>query len=211
MKRPEHGAFSGSIGPHQYVDTGREHEFRRPLYFHGVVKAQVDAFDHLARTASARRSVFVRESAWVTLRRQLLPFHPNTRNRRAAIGAASVADLIEAHAQARTLDQDPTALRTERVSAAALQHITQLDDPQGRGEALTGEGAGWVWSRERPLRGADAVRRSGRPHPTRRLRQTCRNPARSETPSMHGSNLHGTREILDLAVSQQRDGPRREV
>jgi hypothetical protein len=71
------------------------------------------------------------------------------------------------------------------------------------GEALTGEGAGRVFSREmstppperRLLRGADAVRRGGRPHPARRQRETRQDPARSETPRMLGSTLHGNREI----------------
>jgi len=70
-----------------------------------------------------------------------------------------------------------------------------LDDPQGRGEALTGERAGRPSSRERSLRGADAVRRCGRPHPVRRYRETPRDPARSETLRMHARNLYGTREI----------------
>jgi hypothetical protein len=71
------------------------------------------------------------------------------------------------------------------------------------GEALTGERAGRVLSREklnvaakqRPLRGADAVQVGGRPHPRRRERETLRDLARSETPSMYGSTLHGNREI----------------
>jgi hypothetical protein len=57
-----------------------------------------------------------------------------------------------------------------------------LDLPQGGGEALTGGRAGQPLSRERPLlRGADAVRRCGRPHPARRYRETPRDSARSET------------------------------
>ena len=65
------------------------------------------------------------------------------------------------------------------------------------GEALTGEGAGRVLSREihEPLRGADAVEVGGRPHPARRQRETLRDPARSETPSTPRSTLHGNREI----------------
>lgn len=74
---------------------------------------------------------------------------------------------------------------------------------KGAGEALTGERAGRVFSRERTepprmgwsLRGADAVRRGGRPHPARRQRETRRDPARSETPGMLGRTLHGNREI----------------
>ena len=63
-------------------------------------------------------------------------------------------------------------------------------------EALTGERAGRVFSRERHfLRGADAVRRSGRLHPARRYRETRRDPARSETPCTYGSTSHENREI----------------
>src|SRR3990170_3759748 len=55
---------------------------------------------------------------------------------------------------------------------------------KGGGEALTGERAGRVFSRERKcLRDADAVEESGRPHPGRRHCETPQSPARSETPS----------------------------
>ena len=72
------------------------------------------------------------------------------------------------------------------------------------GEALTGVRAGQVLSRERyapwrklrVLRGADAVEEGGRPYLRRRLGKTLRDPARSQTPSMHASTLHGNREIL---------------
>ena len=65
------------------------------------------------------------------------------------------------------------------------------------GEALTGEGAGRVLSREINLdRDADLVRRWGRPQPRRRKGEAWRYPARSETPGMHGSNLRENREIL---------------
>jgi hypothetical protein len=67
---------------------------------------------------------------------------------------------------------------------------------EGGVEALTGARAGRVFSRERTfLRGADAVRRSGRLHPTRRYRETRRDPARSETPCTHGNTSHENREI----------------
>ena len=67
---------------------------------------------------------------------------------------------------------------------------------EGRGEALTGERAGRVLSRERrSLRGADAVGESGRPHPGHRYREMPGNPARSETPSMYGSTSRENREI----------------
>ena len=74
------------------------------------------------------------------------------------------------------------------------------------GEALTGVRAGRVSSREihapsrkrRPLRGADAVEVGGRRHPTRRYRETRRDPARSETPRTYGNTAHGNREIPRL-------------
>ncbi len=72
---------------------------------------------------------------------------------------------------------------------------------EGRGEALTGVRAGRVFSRERKpclradLRGADAVWRSGRPHPVRRYRETYRDPARSETPCTYGNTSRENREI----------------
>jgi hypothetical protein len=68
---------------------------------------------------------------------------------------------------------------------------------EGGVEALTGARAGRVFSRERSfLRGADAVRRSGRPHPAHRYREMRRDPARSETPSTYGNTMRGNREIL---------------
>ena len=71
------------------------------------------------------------------------------------------------------------------------------DAREGRGEALTGERAGRVLSREicGQLRGADAVETGGRPHRSCRQRETRTDPARSETPSTPGSTSHGNREI----------------
>lgn len=72
---------------------------------------------------------------------------------------------------------------------------------QGRAEALTGVRTGRVFSRERNpchsagLRGTDAVRRGGRPHPLHRFREVRRSPARSETPSMHGNTSRENREV----------------
>ena len=76
---------------------------------------------------------------------------------------------------------------------------------KGGGEALTGERAGRVFSRERKcLRDADAVEESGRPHPGRRHCETPRSPARSETPSMSG---HTSRENRESPWSPVGDGP----
>ncbi len=71
-----------------------------------------------------------------------------------------------------------------------------------RGEALTGESAGWVLSREIhvSLRGADAVEVGGRQHRAGRQGQGCPDPARSETPCTRGRFLHGNREISRLAA-----------
>jgi len=75
---------------------------------------------------------------------------------------------------------------------------------KGGGETLTGGRAGRVFSRERAsLRGADAVRRSGRPYPARRQRETRRSPARSETPCMPG---HTSRENRESPGSPVADG-----
>src|SRR5574337_477834 len=86
------------------------------------------------------------------------------------------------------------------------------DAREGGGEALTGERTGRVFSREISpppltrwsLRGADAVRRGGRPHPVRRQRETHRDPARSETPGMPGSAMYGNREIPRPPVREDR-------
>ena len=67
---------------------------------------------------------------------------------------------------------------------------------EGGVEALTGEGAGRVFSRERNvLRDADAVGESGRPHRTRRNCEVRSSPARSQTPSTYRNTSHGNREI----------------
>src|SRR5437879_5415599 len=72
-------------------------------------------------------------------------------------------------------------------------------------EASTEARAGRVFSRERTsLRGADAVRRSGRPYRARRHRKTLQDPARSETPSRPGYTMGGNREVSELSAG---DGP----
>ncbi len=73
---------------------------------------------------------------------------------------------------------------------------------KGGGEALTGERAGRVLSRERSvLQGADAVRRSGRLYRLHRQREMQRDPARSETPCTYGNTLRGNREIPCLPTA----------
>jgi hypothetical protein len=87
------------------------------------------------------------------------------------------------------------ATRTGPESCAAVR--------EDGGEALTGVRAGQVLSRviDAPLRkgwvlrGADVLEADGRPHSTRRHREARRDHARSETLCMHGTNLHGNREI----------------
>jgi hypothetical protein len=76
---------------------------------------------------------------------------------------------------------------------------------EGGGEALTGERAGQPLSRENgeSLSGADAVEGRGRQHRLLRHREQQLDPARSQTLRMHGSTLHGNREILPSSGRQQ--------
>ena len=73
-------------------------------------------------------------------------------------------------------------------------------------EALTGGRAGWVLSREihalrkQVLRGADVLEDGGRPHRLRRNGEVQLDPARSETPRMHGCTWCGNREIPPPSV-----------
>lgn len=77
------------------------------------------------------------------------------------------------------------------------------------GEASAGVRAGRVLSREihapwrkpRVLRGADVLEDDGRQHRVRRYREAHADPARSETPSTHGINSHGNREIPSLTAA----------
>ena len=71
---------------------------------------------------------------------------------------------------------------------------------KGGGEALTGARAGRVLSREIHARaaGTPGCRRCGarrKATPARRHRETRMDPARSETPRMHGNTSRGNREI----------------
>jgi len=90
------------------------------------------------------------------------------------------------------------------MEVSNVKGLANRDDPEscgvarkGDGEALTGESAGWVLSREINLvRDADPVRRRGRPQSTFRFGKARWYPARSEAPGMHGSNLRENRESL---------------
>ena len=90
------------------------------------------------------------------------------------------------------------------MKVSNVKGLANRDDPEScvgwskpRGEALTGESAGWVLSREiDSVRDADPVRRRGRPQSMFRMGEERWYPARSETPGMHGSNLRENREIL---------------
>ena len=85
-----------------------------------------------------------------------------------------------------------------------VKGLANRDDPEScggarksDGEALTGEGAGRVLSRERyQTRDADLVRTRGRQQPACRIGEARWYPARSKTPGMYGSNLRENREIL---------------
>ena len=85
-----------------------------------------------------------------------------------------------------------------------VKGLANHDDPESCGgarkgavEALTGESAGWVLSREMiDIRDADPVGERGRPQPTCRIGKGRWYPARSETPSMYGNNLRENREVL---------------
>ena len=67
---------------------------------------------------------------------------------------------------------------------------------EGGCEALTGEGAGRVFSREKLFfRDADAVRRGGRQHRMRRHSKARMSPAWSQTPRTYRNTLHGNREV----------------
>jgi hypothetical protein len=70
---------------------------------------------------------------------------------------------------------------------------------KGGAEALTGERAGRVFSRVSSfLRDADAVRSGGRQHRTRRHREVCPSPARSETSCTYVNTSRGNREVPGL-------------
>jgi hypothetical protein len=90
------------------------------------------------------------------------------------------------------------------MKVSNVKGLANRDDPESCGgarkgavEALTGESAGWVLSREIPnARDADPVGEWGRPQLMFRIGEEHWYPARSEAPGMHGSNLRENREIL---------------
>ena len=94
--------------------------------------------------------------------------------------------------------------RKERMKESYTEGLATRGDPEscacvrkGMGEALTGAHTGRVLSRViTDVLGADAVQRCGRPHVYGRYREDMYDPARSKTPSTHGTFLHGNREIL---------------
>ena len=71
-----------------------------------------------------------------------------------------------------------------------------VDVRKDGGEALTGVRAGWaIEPRNHGVRGADAVKRSGRPHRRRRYREPPADPARSRNLCMYGVSMRENREI----------------
>ena len=86
---------------------------------------------------------------------------------------------------------------------------------EGGVEALTGERAGRVYSRERhSLRDADPVGERGRHHRVHRYREVYQSPARSQTPCTYASTSFGNREIPSppkAAVAMGRVGKSKDV
>ena len=75
---------------------------------------------------------------------------------------------------------------------------------EGGAEALTGEGAGRVFSRENTiLRDADAVRRGGRQHRMRRYCEAHTSPAWSQTPRAYRNTSHGNREVPRSPMAEE--------
>lgn len=75
------------------------------------------------------------------------------------------------------------------------------DVRKGVGEALTGVRAGWAIEPRNHLSGADAVKRSGRPHRQQRYRELLGDPARSENLCMYGAFMRENREIPGLSAT----------
>ena len=79
---------------------------------------------------------------------------------------------------------------------------------KGAGGTLIEVRAGRVLSREMSQRnqGADDVLKIGRQHRLQRRLMLQKDPARSETPGMHGNNLDGNWEIPRLSAKADRVG-----
>jgi hypothetical protein len=144
---------------------------------------------------------FVRESD----RRRFLSLNPRRRGRR-RVAKEPGRQLEEAVAWGAS-----APAKTGEVSWMKEPHgeeVATHTDPEpcavvreGGGEALEGARAGRVWSRENQrLRDADAIGSGGRQHRSRRYREVGMNPARSESPSTHGSISHGSREVPRLSA-----------
>src|SRR5664280_3037651 len=75
-----------------------------------------------------------------------------------------------------------------------------VDDPQGRGEALTGGRVGRaIEPRNKDLRGADVVEAAEGTIAGGATRESPGDPARSENQGMYGISMHENREIPPLA------------
>jgi hypothetical protein len=69
-----------------------------------------------------------------------------------------------------------------------------VDDPRGRGEALTGARAGRAIEPRNVSPGCRRCPRSGRQHRWRRYREPLAGPARSENQGMYGTSMRENRE-----------------
>jgi len=77
---------------------------------------------------------------------------------------------------------------------------------EGVGEALTGVAQAGLWSREKSVRGADAVQLGGRQHRCSCYRERVADPARSENLGMRG-DLHAREPGGPTATRQVDDAP----
>ena len=69
-----------------------------------------------------------------------------------------------------------------------------VDDPRGRGEALTGARAGRAIEPRNHRSGCRRCPRGGRQHRWRRYREPSADPARSENQGMYGTSMRENRE-----------------
>jgi hypothetical protein len=81
-----------------------------------------------------------------------------------------------------------------------------VDDPRGRGEALTGARAGRVIEPRNHHSGVPQSPRCGRQHRLRRYRELLAGPARSENQGMYGIFMRENRESPCLPVRLVRVG-----